>query len=163
MVHLHVDAVEQHRRRPVRVSRSGLVHRVRYLQHLHRKLGTVQAPASLHYQTDFEPALYKWLCGGPWQEQTYEYSGGATTSATSTPDATYCVPQGTNTTFTKHTTAFIFSAGITIPAISFSASTQTGYDSDTALNYHYAAVGQLCGANDYPGGTPARIVAGVRA
>lgn len=124
---------------------------------------TASSPISLHYLTEFRPALYKWTCNPEYQEQAYEWAAGATTTTTSPPDATYCVPENAGAKFAKSTTqAFIFSSGFSMPA-GFSAHTLTGYDSTAVIHYTYITSGRLCGFNDYPGGTPARIVAGAKA
>jgi hypothetical protein len=57
-----------------------------------------------------------------------------------------------------------WSAGFSIAQIGFNAIAQTGYDADAAVHFDVQKKGtctskELCGTNDYPGGTPRRLAA----
>jgi len=120
--------------------------------------------SSQNYRTEFVYKLFEITCGGGFQTNSTSYAGGATTAKTTAPKAVFCVEQQAGTTFTKsHTSAFTFAGGVSITkAIGVNLSTQTGYDSNASLAYHFSKTHDVCGTNDYPGGTPRRIVAGLR-
>lgn len=71
-----------------------------------------------------------------------------------------CVPEIKNSKwYSNNTAAVAWSKGLTIPAVSFDASAQTGYDRSAQVEFVFHQSGSLCGTHDVPGGDPRQIVA----
>lgn len=90
------------------------------------------------------------------------FAGGATyTNITTSPSATYCRPYANGSALQKtSTSAVTWSNGANLaPVIGIDLSSKSGYSSSVSVKYEFSASRQLCGRDDYPGGTPIRLVA----
>lgn len=92
-----------------------------------------------------------------WVEyQHYDWGGGATsTNATSLPSHPYCVVFQTGSYFQKtDTSATEISNGINSTGdIGFNLSAQTGYSTQSQVNYKFITARHLCGRNNAPAGS----------
>jgi hypothetical protein len=125
-------------------------------------------PVSTYYKTYFTQSLFGRVCQRhngfvSYETRPTKWDGGAVTSLTSAPTATHCVPYQKGATFIKtDTEAYTFGAAFTIPVIGVTLSAQTGYSTTATVEYSMGLSHYICGTNDYPGGTPSRIVVGRR-
>lgn len=119
---------------------------------------------AIEYKTQFVYGEYGYSCGSgfiSYMAKPTSYAGGAEYSKTGSRVAEWCVWQNAGTTFTKSTTsAYTFSAGLSISAIGLTLTAQTGYDTGATISYHFTVRHLLCGRNDFPGGSPGLIQAG---
>jgi hypothetical protein len=133
----------------------------------------VHGPASVFYETYVEPGLFKtaWsnpICGTTtWQTQVIEIAGGTNEPSTSPPHATWCTPYQSGASLDlNNSMASTFSTGLTINALGFNASAQTGYDQGGNLVYDIDTGQDLCGLDNYPASNnpgPGLVVAGTSA
>ena len=123
---------------------------------------TFTGATSNYYRTEFVYEEYLVECDG-FQTQAKSFAGGATTAGTGPPSAAFCVIQAAGSTFHKSTSsAHTFSTGVSISStIGVNLSAHTGYNTTAELTYAFTQRHDLCGSNDYPGGTPERLVAGL--
>jgi len=122
---------------------------------------TFSGARSDHERTEFVYKKFLIECDG-YQTQATSFAGGATHTTATPPSAGFCVAQAVDTSFTKHSTsAFTFTGGVSMSgAIGVDLSAHTGYSTTAELTYSFTQRRDLCGTNDYPGGTPKRLVAG---
>lgn len=109
------------------------------------------------WKTQFVFTKYGYNCaGGPvtqYMVKATSFAGGSTYSATSgAPSATYCTTYASGSHYTKDSAAAQnFSAGAALAGdLGINLSAQTGFSTNTSLNYTFAATKQLCGTNAYP-------------
>lgn len=128
---------------------------------------TATAAGSREYKTYFTYGEYQITCAAPFiTRTTYEvrpisYAGGATyTSSTTLPAASKCTQFAKGSTFTKDTSkAVTWSNGANLKAaIGVDLKSQAGYTEAVSIKFEFKATARLCGSNDYPGGTPTRLV-----
>ncbi len=97
--------------------------------------------------------------------QPAEQTGGSNVvTGISIPDATNCVPEVADFKWhTSSTEASTIDDALTVAALGFSASAQTGWSNSDTLYYQDTddSAWHLCGLNDYPAGNPGKVVAGV--
>lgn len=114
-----------------------------------------------HYRTGFVYEKYLVECDG-YQTQVNKFAGGTTTASATPPSASYCRWFMAGSTFKKYSSsAFTYSGGVDISGtIGIDLSAHTGYSTSAELKYKFNTGHDLCGTDDYPGGTPKRLVAG---
>ena len=119
---------------------------------------------SIRYRTKFTFGRYAVQCSTN-RVQVIKWDGGATVQRTTAPRATWCLFYKAGSKFyDKTTNAFTFTGGADISAqIGIDLSAHTGYSTTAELYYNQVHAHYLCGTNDYVGGTPKRIVAGLPA
>jgi hypothetical protein len=89
-----------------------------------------------------------------------DYVSGAKSSSNAAPTGSYCASFAPNTGFTKSTTnAVTWTNGVdTQGIIGLALSIKTGFSSTAKLTYTFSTQRSLCGWQDYPPGTPYRLV-----
>jgi hypothetical protein len=98
-----------------------------------------------------------------WKVRPSSYVGGAAMNASTTPSATKCSNfSGGGTTLTRDSSkANTWSSGASLDSsIGINLSSETGFSSAAKLSYKNtgSAARQICGTNDYWGGSPRRAV-----
>jgi hypothetical protein len=121
-------------------------------------------PSSDRYQSQFTPGDYKvtfspGTCSAYYFTQPDGETGSYTVASGGVPTPTHCVSETDVASIDwNHTSASTVSAGMTISAIGFTASTQTGWTTSDTLTYSNTANSEtwyLCGLNAVPGsGSP---------
>lgn len=127
----------------------------------------------LTYATYFKFGKYAAYCypvGGKntdgsyysWKVRPSSYVGGYTISSSTTPSATQCSNFSGGTTLTRDSSsANTWSSGADLgSSIAVNLSSKTGYTSAAKLSYknNGSATRQICGTNDFWGGSPQRAV-----
>jgi len=108
------------------------------------------------WQTEWRTALYFDACIGD-QVRPNSWLGGDNiwyeASAPSTKDCVQELPGSTWSTQNEQSVTFTGNLGVGITAVGFSASAQTGYDSNADLTYNFkkaTGTDHICGTNTFP-------------
>jgi len=121
---------------------------------------------SHHWYSEFTANEYQTRCIQSLTGQTtYSYFtssdgwyGGQKVKAVGTLNAPHCAPYPGGSTFTLDSSkASTYDAGMTLPYINFSASTQTGYTTSTEAIFHQNVPRNLCGQYGGPAAAPGQL------